>query len=328
MRLVLFSFLLVPLMATNAMASCTYASGVSAQDYAINFPDAAIRPGSPVYTSGAYTVDSTTISALFGVSSTSSPLLTCDANEQIYIRAIGTIGSIGFESNVNGTYHWVNTAAGAWTLPNAGANTVTISPAVTNSIRLSDIFANTSPYYGIYINRRIHRAETIASGGGIVDGGRFLIFSTSDGQEFLTIVINPYTVTVPTCSINDYDQSVSLGKVSSSALNSIGSTANATDFNISMTCENVALTPSLTFEGSTDSTYVNVFSNQTGATYASGVGVSLTFDGNIVTPGQTVALSSGSTAMQNYTFSANYVRTGALSLGAIEIPVTFTMTYQ
>lgn len=168
---------------------------------------------------------------------------------------------------------------------------------------------------------------------GVSTGGIIAKFAHSDGgnitgiNELGSFYFKPITVTAPTCTIESYDKTVFMGKVTTSKLNTLGATSNATSFQIRMYCQSTNLSPTLSFEGDTD-TNLGVFKNITGGTYASGVGVRLAYGGKYITPGTPVSLKVPHTSTADYNFSASYVRTGDLVSGTIEVPVTFTLSYE
>lgn len=255
-----------------------------------------------------------------------------DFNSNIYLQCLENSsltldGGSEFQSstnylitNVDGVTISVELSQGIYP-SNGGALSI---PFGVGNYTVSDVYPS-----GIKIIRRYDRSTLIGGDTQTVSGG--LLFTIKDDTGSFTILniyINSFSVARAGCAVNSYDSTVSLGRVSASQLNVTGATANETDFNIAITCQSTSLAPAISFEGDTDPVYVNVFSNPTGATHASGVGIGLEYEGDAITPGTPVALNVLNTAMTNYTFSANYVRTGALISGNIEVPVTFTMTYE
>lgn len=167
---------------------------------------------------------------------------------------------------------------------------------------------------------------------GVSIGGNIAKFSHSDGgdltgiNEIASFYLKPITVIAATCTIEDYDKTVFMGNVTTSNLNAPGVISNTTNFKIKMSCQNAYLSPALTFEGDTDTT-VGAFKNRTGVLYAKGIGVRLAYGGENITSGTIVSLKPYASTT-TYNFSANYIRTGDMTSGNIDVPVTFTLSYE
>ena len=303
------------IMTVSAIASCTRVNDIPTNPVYNLYPsDVEISPvdGQQVF---SYQVTMRDLMSMYGLSNIDALLFTCNNGEVATINIFS-----GATSTTGLTY---GSSSSLWT-QSAGGSAQTISTSAGN-FSLASLFGTADTSYAIQFD--IYVAGTTAAGSS--NAKQQMNILAGDGQTALTLYINSFTITRPTCVINTYDAEVSLGKVVRSALDSLGATANATDFNISMTCASSVLKPTLTFEGSTHaSNYVDTFRGTTGAGYASGVGVRLSYNGTIISPGKAVSLTPGSTAMENYTFSAIYLRHSELSAGAIEVPVTFTLSYE
>ena len=314
-----FSLILCLAMANNVMAACKFVNGAS------HHMDAEFLGGNITRYASDTSIKTDVVSfstsqleTRFGVGGGQS-IVECTGNEYLIFGG-SSLRPQGERLRTDiGNYSAYVTHYGSNTLfyPHSGGEYVT--PISNGRVTARDFGVN-----GLSFRTELGQEVQSATQTGAI----FMTVKTSDGLLIAIFRLKQLVLTVPACLINTYDKQVSLGKVDKSAFNIIGSTANVTDFNISMTCGSTALKPSLTFEGETDSNLRDVFANPSGAIYARGVGIRLMYDNNIIIPGMSVALKPSSTAMQNYTFTASYVRTGALSNGAIEVPVTFVLTYQ
>ena len=173
------------------------------------------------------------------------------------------------------------------------------------------------------------------AGGDTVTGGEpaesalALRIITSDGKELIRVYYDSFKVTVGSCRVNTWDKEVDFSTVPTRALKVAGSTGKEASFNINLYCSSTYRRPSITFEGSTDSAYPTVFTNPSGEEYAQGVGVQLLKDGNVITPGEKVPLQVAAAGSRDYEFSSRVFRLNSeLTVGAIDIPVTFIMTYE
>lgn len=156
---------------------------------------------------------------------------------------------------------------------------------------------------------------------------------TNSANYYASLYLGAVTVSTPACSVNTASQNltVTLPTVFASTLTAVGSTANRTPFNVTLSCS-ASSTASITM--STSTPYQNsqgIVAPATGAGFASNVGVQL-LDGSgnpvqfdtSMTAGNT---SAGSTL--SIPFYAQYYRTGTpVSAGKVSATVTFTMSYQ
>ncbi len=133
---------------------------------------------------------------------------------------------------------------------------------------------------------------------------------------------------IPACTVNDYDKTLDLGTVYTQQMNSPGSTSVAKDFNINMTCSSTQLSPTLTFNGETESNLPSVLSNNLGG--SKGVGVQLLYEGKIITPGTAISLGRVSaTYAKDYIFQARMYQTlSSVTAGGVEFTTTFTVEYE
>lgn len=174
----------------------------------------------------------------------------------------------------------------------------------------------------------IKTADTIGSG--TVPAGTLFNVQDGSGFDIFYYNISAFNVISGACEVSDYPTEVSLGSAYSQRFRNPGDTQNETEFSISLTCNSSTLSPTMTFEGATDSIYPTVFSNPSGDSYAENVGVQLLSNGSVITPGASVSLGQvGTTSVMPYGFSARLFRTGnAITAGSVDVPVTFTISYE
>ncbi|MCH0581428.1 fimbrial protein [Escherichia coli] len=139
------------------------------------------------------------------------------------------------------------------------------------------------------------------------------------------------SVNTGACTLNNYENVVDFGTVSTRDLARIGKSNRTENFSISLSCNNPEKTPAVTFEGTTSDVYSDVFVNSiSGDGYAENVGFEILMNGKTVTPGRPVSLGKINTAATtDYTFTARLFRLpGLLSEGSLDVPVTFTLSYE
>ena len=127
------------------------------------------------------------------------------------------------------------------------------------------------------------------------------------------------------CSVGSYTESVDFGRVSTADFNTVSDTQN---FTIGILCTDTDTLPSLTFEGETDSAYSLGFANTGGS--AEGIAARLIYNGNTIRPNEVTSLTNVTTVdeAQTFTFDSRLRRTGDMVKGTIEIPVTFTLSFE
>ena len=130
------------------------------------------------------------------------------------------------------------------------------------------------------------------------------------------------------CSVASHTATVNFGKISTTDFPTVGSESELHRFTIGITCTDTDTLPSLTFEGEAESAYFLAFANTGGS--AEGVAVRLTRNGTTVPPGSKIPLANVSSVDQPQTFTiGSYLRrTGDMVKGTIEIPVTFTLSFE
>lgn len=165
---------------------------------------------------------------------------------------------------------------------------------------------------------------------GVVPAGTLFNLSQR-GTSFIILDYNisTFNIIMSACAVSDYPAEVSLGSAYSHKFRRPGDTGNETNFNISLTCNSSSLYPVVTFEGSTDAEHPTVFTNSSGDGFARNVGVQLLRNSSIITPGRAVSLGQAAASLNQYEFRARLFRlNGAVTAGSIDVPVTFTISYE
>lgn len=130
------------------------------------------------------------------------------------------------------------------------------------------------------------------------------------------------------CSVESYTESVDFGKVSTTDFTVVESETEPQYFTITISCTDTDTLPSLTFSGEIDSSYAWGFANTGGS--AEGIAARLIYSGNTIRPNEVTPLTNVTTAdeAQTFTFGSRLRRTGDMVKGTIEIPITFTLSYE
>lgn len=227
-----------------------------------------------------------------------------------------TVPGFGMQFSIGGT--------GGINIPTGGVTSYTLSSS--GSYSLTSVFESVSVRSLYYAWRA--RTDTPV-GGDVAESALAARLITSDGKELVRIYYDSFNVMVGSCALMSWDAEVDVGSIAASALQAPGAYGDETNFNINITCTATSRVPSVTFEGSTDTTYTSVFTNQSGDEFAKGVGVQLLKDGNVITPGESVPLTVAASGNRAYEFSSRiFSLSPSTTEGKIDIPVTFTMTYE
>ena len=130
------------------------------------------------------------------------------------------------------------------------------------------------------------------------------------------------------CSVTTYTESVDYGILQISDFPTVGDDTASHTFTMGISCTDTGTQPYVSFEGEVDSTEPSYFAN-TGGT-AQGIAIRLLYAYQTIIPGAETPLVNVTTAgqTQTYTFGSRLVRTGDLVKGTIEIPVTFTLSFE
>ena len=150
----------------------------------------------------------------------------------------------------------------------------------------------------------------------------------STSNSLVTLTISGTTsVTANSCEINTYDSSVDLGTFYIQQLKGKGTTTGSQNFQINMTCSELSLVPSVTFSGVADSSGL-AFGNDSGD--ATGVGVQLSYENNVIIPDQKIKLVTPTTTTPtDYTFKAALYQTeDSVTVGSLDSNVTFILEYE
>lgn len=166
--------------------------------------------------------------------------------------------------------------------------------------------------------------------GSTLDAGTlaYWFFDTNMHAENFNLS-NPVTIIDPACSVNTTPVNVTLPTVSTSSMGTVGATAGATPFAISLSCASGAtLDIQLDYAGAA-SGITGVLTKVSGT--SSGVGVQLV-DKNLapVTFGSAGKTQVGATpdGPLNIKYYARYYRTAAITPGTLTASATFTISYE
>ncbi|WP_049101605.1 fimbrial protein [Klebsiella oxytoca] len=329
-KIIIFSLIAQGFIAKTALAECTLNS-----DY--NFPltatipttDRVVGNGATGTNYGGQSLDKIARALGLDISTT---LATCSDGETLIAEnnesTLKSSSSNYFSTTAAGfgMRFAIGGTAGIQ-IPTSGITSFTISSSGVYS--LSSAF-DTIPS----ISKTLYYAWTAgsvdtASEGETAEGGFAARLVTSDGKELVRLYYDSFNVIVGSCRVSAWDAEVDFGAVPVSTLQVAGEPGRETNFNISLTCSSTQRVPSLSFEGNTDAVYTTVFTNQSGDNYAEGVGVQLLKGSDIVTPGENVVLQVLASGVRDYEFTSRlFSLDSPTTEGAIDIPVTFTMTYE
>lgn len=168
--------------------------------------------------------------------------------------------------------------------------------------------------------------------GGTIPAGSLAELKLGSGLQIMNMYLNEYTVNVLGCSITTPLVSVEMDRNTFvTSFTGVGSTAGDTSFAIEADCDS-GLLPTLTFEGTTDSSDESIFAftNQGDDGAASGLGVQIKYNGTAIT--NNVAVNLAQTKVEGATsfpFTANYIQTGSsVGAGNVSTSLTYTLSYQ
>ncbi|WP_049001962.1 fimbrial protein [Enterobacter bugandensis] len=323
-----YSLLLLVAMIKMASAACTPMGSGREGTVLLDFTDVAVLPNTPngsvVATAGG---SNGHIADAVGVSM-GAFFMRCDEGDLAVWggSSYGTVeynGETLLDSGVPGL--GIRTRTGATTAGNSnslGAG-VKFPPDYSGVIDGRSI----STYH--YGQRRFELVKIGDVEGGIIPGGT-LVTSTVGGTRLLTWELKSSSVATSGCEATDFPNEVSLGSAYSQQFRNPGDTQNETAFSITLTCDSTSIRPAITFDGDIDDVaYPTVFSNGDGEGYAQNVGVQLSANGSVITPGSPVSLGQSASLVTDYAFSASLRRTGdTVTAGSVDIPVVFVLTYE
>ncbi|AWF38156.1 fimbrial family protein [Klebsiella oxytoca] len=327
-RLAIYTIIVLGLLTRAALAECTLN-----KDY--TFPLTMLLPTQDRHYSGQASGSRWSTTAIDQIASaigvgvntalatcTSGETLIADNNESALLSGGNFFGTTvpGF-----GLSFQLGSGKNNISLPRGGIATFTLSTSGTYS--LNSMFDTISGERDFSYSWQT--SEDTAIGGQTAESALALRIITSDGKELIRAYYDSFNVNIGSCRVNSWDKEVDFGAVRTRTLKVAGSTGKEASFNINLYCSSAKRIPSITFEGRTDSAYTTVFTNPSGDEYAQGVGVQLLKDGNVITPGEKVSLKVLYAGLKDYEFSSRVFRLNReLTVGAIDVPVTFTMTYE
>ncbi len=214
-----------------------------------------------------------------------------------------------------------------------GNNSFVLAPATTGTNTLSGSF------------ELVRTATTVGSGAGSINTFMHVLNQVWGNQNSASSRINlNYTIlptTVAACSVTQSSMVVTLPKVSTSSLPSMGATSGRTAFGIGLNCEANAK-PRISMTDATTPANTSDTLSPTPASTARGVGVQLQYGGQPIrygptpfsyTESATASINTVSLGTQSGTvqipFTASYVRNGTtLQAGSVQAIATFMLSYQ
>lgn len=167
---------------------------------------------------------------------------------------------------------------------------------------------------------------------GKIDSGLYAEVGTEYGMVNNVDVIGG-NIKATTCSIGEESVSVAMGNVATKDFSSIGTTSNAHDFNINITCDNKA-NVSVVMNGVKDENIsdhsVISLSNEGVSGNASGVGVQVLYNNLPLPLGESIPLKTvNGDAQETLTFGARYYQTGnVVTAGKANAVATLNIAYQ
>lgn len=327
------SLILLALISFNAEATCSFVNGAKKASLYSTYNDYTRNPGSTDYVSKSLIKTAKELATAFGVSTAYANVVTCTAGETLIIGNSDYLPKGDYlETNLNGV---VANAQGqntnVWKYPiNGGNETLTLND--TGNINSNYITSGNKDVSQNIVLHQIFKGKI--SQGGEVPGGRLFNISTSDGLDILDLFITGFSVSVPSCTVNNYDSQVNLGTAYAQNMKGVGQSTNATDFAISLSCNSTTglsggLTPTLTFSGDATGKDLDVFANNGTAT---GVGVQLSYNGKIIIPNSVTPITkvNGSNqTTQTYSFIAKLHQINEdVEPGSVSAVAVFTLDYQ
>lgn len=162
------------------------------------------------------------------------------------------------------------------------------------------------------------------------------------GSKVGALTINgTASVVAPTCTVQTTSVAVSLPTVSTSAFSAVGKTAGRVAFNLGLDCTGPANVGIVMTDANSPTNATQNLTIQSGG--ASGMALQVLWNNQLLTFGQQSPFVSGGTPVTNpamvtlgtsppsrwtLPFSAQYIRTGAITPGAVVARATFVMTYK
>ncbi|BFT84027.1 fimbrial protein [Enterobacter pseudoroggenkampii] len=310
----------------ESVATCSFVNGAQKATVSFSPTNRTRLPDATETASRSHVFSSSNLASAFGVSGWATRFVSCTAGETLIIgNSSYTANGNYLRTNVSGVYLNAQAQSSSyWKYPLNGGNYTLALPS-SGYITPGHL---THGFNGANIINHDILMDKMSQGG-VVDSGLLFNISTSDGLDILDVYMNSFTVTVPTCTVNNYDKAVDLGTVYTQQMNFPGSASSAKDFSINMTCASTSLTPTVTFVGEVDSNYPTVLVTNAGD--ATGVGVQLLYGGSPIVPGAAVSLGrvTTSTSSQDYNFQARaYQTSSSVTAGGLDFTATFTIDYE
>jgi len=317
---------------TSVRATCTLQNGAKAGSVSISFSTETFDPGVSAGTQKqTRAISNATMASAMGITG-SQRIAACNAGENLMItdsaytvRAGYSPGNTGYiETGIPNLYMYIvytpGTATGILFPTTAGGSYSRLASTINSgSGRWVDI-GNATVY--------LYQAGRISQGG-VVPAGLLARWRTSDGVNFVDIMLNSFVVNVKSCSLINNTPTVPLGEVHVSHFTGVGSSAGSKPFSLDMDCDS-SIKPTVTFTGvSTSGGTVLPLDNSDASTTAKGVGLELLYGQNTVTLGQALSLGTTSSGVNSYGFTARYVQTESrIQAGEANATANFTINYE
>lgn len=333
----------------KVMAECNWINQANTATYTYTPPIHLVSPSQFSYNVDTNTITGAMLAALSGVSSVSAYIIQCSSgSDTISIRggdfSLGALTGAALSNYIRpnadvqlGMYFRSTKTSGYWQYPDphsGGSTTYTVDEIYkmnglsfserSGLISWKDIIISGGYNINIYMVK-----STYSVGSGTLPSG-LLGTITAGSLELLNINFARTDIISSSCEVSDAPPQVPLGTSYPQRFNSPGDTQNETKFSITISCNHDAVSPTIMFDGNTSSTYPTVFVNTSGDGYAENVGVQLLKNSSVITPKTNISLGKAmSTAPTVYDFNARLYRlSGNVTLGAVDVPVTFTISYE
>ncbi|WP_082696151.1 fimbrial protein [Aquitalea pelogenes] len=267
----------------------------------------------------------------------------CVINNLIYYYAISSYSPVGATYNDNGIiydiYSYANGIGFILSVQNSTDPTSIPTPLRYRIPVTTQKISTAGDYSSLYRIRLIRYSAILPGVTTIpqmqISQARDSTLNTSLQQD---VYLSASTLRVQTvsCSVNTVNISVQLPSVLPSQFSSTGSTAGSTPFNIVITCPSAVNVYMTMTDNSNPASTSNIITAASGSTAQglgiqvrqNGVPVSLGADSSMAGNTNQFLIGSNITGSRTIPFTANYIRTAAVTVGTLKAVATFTMSYQ
>lgn len=174
----------------------------------------------------------------------------------------------------------------------------------------------------LYQNGRVRQ-------GGIIPAGPIAALSVSDGLQIMNMNMSAITVNVLACTLTTPVVDVKMPTKFKSVFTGTGTTSETENFSIGASCDS-GIMPTITFSGQTSTMGTDVFAINTGDGQATGLGIQLLHEGNIINQNEAIEVgTTDSDGEVQFPFGARYVQTeNTVTAGNVNSTITFTLNYK